>query len=34
MDHHLRHVEAGLALAPPRRVGVDLRNVFSAAMNR
>ena len=31
MDHHLRHVEAGLALTPPRSTGVDLRHVFSAA---
>ena len=30
MDHHLRHVEAGLALTLPRHAGVDLRTVFAA----
>jgi DNA-binding GntR family transcriptional regulator len=30
MDHHLRHVEAGLALLPPQQGGVDLREVFGA----
>ncbi len=28
MDHHLRHVEAGLLLAAPARGGIDLRDVF------
>jgi DNA-binding GntR family transcriptional regulator len=31
MDHHLRHVEAGLTLAQPRGEGVDLREVFAMA---
>jgi len=28
MDHHLRHVEAGLALVAPACTGIDLRDVF------
>lgn len=31
MDHHLRHVEAGLLLTTPVRAAVDLRAVLSAA---
>lgn len=34
MDHHLRHVEAGLALAAPSRGGVDLRDVFAGGATR
>jgi len=34
MDHHLRHVEAGLALATPAAEGVDLCAVFTTARPR
>jgi len=34
MDHHLRHVEAGLALTAPSRDGVDLRDVFAGGSPR
>jgi len=33
MDHHLRHVEAGLLLSTPTRAVVDLRAVLAAGAN-
>jgi len=33
MDHHLRHVEAGLLLSTPTRAVVDLRAVLAAGVN-
>jgi len=32
MDHHLRHVEAGLSLSVPERASVDLRAVLGVTM--
>ena len=32
MDHHLRHVEAGLSLSTPERASVDLREVLGATL--
>ena len=34
MDHHLRHVEAGLLLSAPTRAVVDVRAVLAASAAR